>query len=80
MVAQKLAVQAVPPTLFALEPAPPPAAARPSGVDCLRCQLGGRPRVDCLLAAPCARTLSFPMAPLLVAGWIASALAFLLTL
>ncbi|MBK9518664.1 MAG: hypothetical protein IPO09_15185 [Anaeromyxobacter sp.] len=81
---QKLVAPTFPSTLVALGRAPTrrPAAPRPPAAgDCLRCQLGGRRRLDCLSAEACARLpLVFPLAPLLLAGWLGTALAFLLTL
>lgn len=84
MVTQKLAVPVAPPPFVALRR---PAAGRPVpdrppvALDCLRCQLAGRRRTTCALSATCARLpLFFPLAPLLLVGWVGSVLAFLLTL
>lgn len=80
MTAQKLAAPALTSPLVTLgrgarQPRPPAA------LDCLRCQLGGRRRLTCLEGDACSRLpLFFPLAPLLLAGWLGTALAFLLTL
>lgn len=84
MTAQRLAVPAVGSPFVPLGRSPargnaPPGP--PTAAGCLRCQLAGRRRLGCLQADACARLpLFFPLAPLLLAGWVATALAFLLTI
>jgi hypothetical protein len=56
-----------------LHSVPSPTAAR-----CLQCQLMGRRKALCSRRDACeALPLVFPLAPLLLAGWLALAIAFL---
>ena len=55
-----------------------PAALRASqALQCLRCQLLGRRRLACAHPEGCCAVRSFhPLGPILVAGWLATAVAF----
>lgn len=59
-------------------PQPPAIAPVATAVDCLRCQLIGRRRLLCAQADACkAAPLVFPLGPVLLAAWAATAIAFL---
>lgn len=58
------------------EERPTPAGA-PRAVDCLRCQLFGRRRLLCSEADACrSLPIVFPLGPILLAGWLGTAIAF----
>jgi hypothetical protein len=58
-----------------------PALMAPTALACLHCQLIGRRRLICARADACKDLpLVFPLGPLLLAAWLATAIAFVVAI